>query len=409
MSSVDTSTPMLVIALNHEPLRHRALPLARSAGRMGVEVHAVRSGEWTPAALSRYLAGGLVVPHKASAEAWVENLLRIGRRLGRVVLVPIDDAAAVLVEDHADALSECFLFQRQEPGVTRTLGSKRELHELCLRLGVPSPHAAFPRSRAEVARLSAEFGFPVVAKRIDGWLPCTKERAPSVYIARDLDDLLDVYDGMESPDEPNVMLQEYVPGPPSSVWMFNGCFGSDSRPLVTFTGRKLRQYPPYTGSTTLGACDVNADVDGSARRLMADVRYHGIVDLGMRYDERDGQYKLLDVNPRIGSTFRLFVSDEGMDVLRALYLDLTGQPVPPSSPPNGRRWVVEPLDVLSSAHYWRDGELSPMSWLRSFAGVSEAAWWAADDPLPALAAGLLMATYSGGRLLRQRRARKRGG
>ena len=34
------------------------------------------------------------------------------------------------------------------------------------------------------------------------------------------------------------------------------------------------------------------------------------------------------MNPRIGCTFRLFAATNGMDVARALYLDLTGQPVP---------------------------------------------------------------------------------
>jgi len=50
--------------------------------------------------------------------------------------------------------------------------------------------------------------------------------------------------------------------------------------------------------------------------------------VGYRFDARDGKYKLLDVNPRIGSTFRLFAAQNGLDVARALYLDVTAQPVP---------------------------------------------------------------------------------
>ena len=76
-------------------------------------------------------------------------------------------------------------------------------------------------------------------------------------------------------------------------------------------------------------------------RFMHELGYRGILDIGYRFDERDGEYKLLDVNPRIGATFRLFVGDDGMDVLRALYLDLTGQEVAattaPHRPPLGRR------------------------------------------------------------------------
>jgi len=38
------------------------------------------------------------------------------------------------------------------------------------------------------------------------------------------------------------------------------------------------------------------------------------MDLDYRFDKRDGQYKLLDFNPRIGAQFRLLVDDNGLDV-----------------------------------------------------------------------------------------------
>ena len=48
---------------------------------------------------------------------------------------------------------------------------------------------------------------------------------------------------------------------------------------------------------------------------MKEVGYRGILDIGWRYDARDDRYKLLDVNPRLGASFRLFVGKGGMDVL----------------------------------------------------------------------------------------------
>ena len=117
---------------------------------------------------------------------------------------------------------------------------------------------------------------------------------------------------------------------------------------------------------------------------MKAVGYRGILDIGYRFDVRDGLYKVLDVNPRIGATFRLFVGDNGMDVARALYLDLTGQAVPPSRPRIGRKWVVEDLDLASSLRYRLEGKLGLWEWLRSFRGLEEGAWFAWDDPVPFL-------------------------
>jgi predicted ATP-grasp superfamily ATP-dependent carboligase len=110
--------------------------------------------------------------------------------------------------------------------------------------------------------------------------------------------------------------------------------------------------------------------------------YRGILDIGYRYDARNRQYKLLDVNPRIGCTFRLFVGENGMDAARALYLDLTGQPVPPSASREGRKWLVEMPDLKSSIEYYRLGKLTLRKWVASFSGVQETAHFAWDDPWP---------------------------
>jgi predicted ATP-grasp superfamily ATP-dependent carboligase len=124
---------------------------------------------------------------------------------------------------------------------------------------------------------------------------------------------------------------------------------------------------------------------------MKAIRYHGILDIGYRLDPRDGQYKVLDINPRIGQAFRLFVADNDHDVARALYLDLTGQPQPPVVRREGRRWLIEDFDLISSYHYYREGLLEPASWIRSFRGVEETAWFSWRDPFPmsAMVSGLV--------------------
>jgi predicted ATP-grasp superfamily ATP-dependent carboligase len=205
-------------------------------------------------------------------------------------------------------------------------------------------------------------------------------------IATSRDEVLLKYDQMQNPEQPNLVLQEYIPGGEDTIWMFNGYFNRDSECLFGMTGQKIRQSPVYTGSTCLGVCQRNDDVMALTLRFMKSIGYRGILDIGYRYDARDGQYKLLDVNPRIGSTFRLFTGDDDMDVARALYLDVTGQTIQPSSPRYGRKWMVEDCDLVSSIRYYRDGELTVKDWLRSFRGVQETAFLSLRDPLPAIAA-----------------------
>jgi predicted ATP-grasp superfamily ATP-dependent carboligase len=163
--------------------------------------------------------------------------------------------------------------------------------------------------------------------------------------------------------------------------MFNGYFDRKSDCVLGFTGQKLRQWPPHQGVTTLGICRHNATVVDTTCRFMKAVGYRGVLDIGYRWDARDGLYKVLDVNPRIGATFRLFVADNGMDVARALYLDLTGQPIDPGRQCEGRKWVVEDHDLFSAYCCRREG-LTFKDWIASYRGVEEGAYFARDDLLP---------------------------
>jgi predicted ATP-grasp superfamily ATP-dependent carboligase len=118
---------------------------------------------------------------------------------------------------------------------------------------------------------------------------------------------------------------------------------------------------------------------------MQSIGYQGILDIGYRLDPRDGRYKVLDINPRVGQAFRLFVAENGMDVVRSLYLDLTAQEqIQPIIPREGRRWVIEDYDIISSFHYSQEGSLRFGEWIRSFKGVEEGAWFSWKDPMPFL-------------------------
>jgi D-aspartate ligase len=301
------------------------------------------------------------------------------------VIVPIDDVSAVFVDDHRGALSERFVTPDTPPGLTRRLASKRGLWELCQSCGVPAPTSSFPGSERELPELGDRYGYPLVLKRSDAWLPAFDSSAPSVLVARTPAEMRDGYRRMNSPVGPAVLVQEYIPGGSETIWMFNGYFNRRSECVYGCTGQKIRQRGAGTGPTTLGVCVWNQRVVDAATSLMRRVGYRGIVDMGFRYDERDDEYKLLDVNPRLGSTFRLFAGIDGLDVLRAAYLDLTGQQVRGDRVSDGRKWLVEPYDIVTSAQLGSCGQLAPWTWLQSLRGVEEVAWWARDDMLPFLA------------------------
>jgi hypothetical protein len=93
---------------------------------------------------------------------------------------------------------------------------------------------------------------------------------------------------------------------------------------------------------------------------------------------------VLDLNPRVGAAFRLFAASNDADVVRALYADLTGRPLPSGAVQEGRRWLNEFHDLDAARRYIRDGKVTPLGYLRSLLSVDERVWWVTDDMQPAL-------------------------
>ncbi|MCX5204910.1 ATP-grasp domain-containing protein [Streptomyces sp. NBC_00237] len=382
--SADREVPALIVKFGDYPLHHGGVGAIRSLGRLGIPMYAITEDRWTPAALSRHLRRPYVWPTSGTEEParLVEGLLRVGARIGRpAVLVPTDEEAAVLIAEHQRELAPAFLFPSVPADLPRRLASKQGLHELCTEHGVATPEAAFPNSYAEVVAFAERARFPVVAKNREAFVRrhhpavrgTTRIAGPGQLRAL----------AREWGESPGVILQEYLPREEAEDWIVHAYFDAHSEPRAMFTGVKVRSWPPHAGMTACAYVVDNPELAGLASQFVKRIGFSGIVDLDLRYDRRDGQYKLLDFNPRMGAQFRLFESESGVDVVRAQHLDLTGRAVPEGEQRAGHRFVVENIDLPALLAYRRSGYTTPHVPRR--ADSTELAWFAADDPKPALA------------------------
>jgi predicted ATP-grasp superfamily ATP-dependent carboligase len=377
----DTSLPVLVLEMQN----HGALGVMRSLGRLGVHVYGVNSTRRPLASYSKYCQKTFFLDLDSTpAEQAVGRLMVIARDIGAMpLLIATNDESALFVAQNAPTLREAFMFPQNSVQVVWSLYNKKSMHLLAKQLAIPTPETVFPESRQDVIDFSGKARFPIMLKASDN-IHTSRYAGKKMIIARSKEELLAQYDAMEDDSNPSLMLQEYIAGKDDSVWMFDGYFDENFDCLFGITAKKIHQTPVYTGMTALGICFPNPVIEEATRTLIKAVGYKGILDIGYRYDARDGLYKLLDVNPRLGATFRLFVGHNGMDVARAEYLHFTGQPVPRSNICTGRKWILEDADLVSCIRYYRDGVLTVQDWLGSYRGIRECAWFASDDIEPFL-------------------------
>lgn len=381
----DRSTPLLIAKVGHYPLHHGGVGAIRTLGRAGVPVYAVTEDRFTPAAVSRHLRGRFIAPTTGLEDdsRLLEIFTGIGKQLEQpTIALPTDDEAAVFIAEHADELSPWFITPDVEPGLARRLASKRGLHDACVELGVPVPRALFPSSLDEVATFAAQAEFPVVAKNVDPFNRLSHPVVDFSTVIPTAEHLMEL--AASWPDPPSVMLQEYIPREVAEDWIFHAYCDASSECLVAFTGVKYRSWPPRAGVTSYARIVTNYALAEQSAELCRRLGFRGIVDLDWRFDRRDQRYKLLDFNPRVGAQFRLFETSAGIDVVRAMHLDLTGRAVPPGPQVVGRGFAVEILDAPARVAYrLLESGAAPVPHSR---GRVEPAWFAADDPLPFLVA-----------------------
>jgi predicted ATP-grasp superfamily ATP-dependent carboligase len=319
-------------------------------------------------------------PDPTDIDQVTSGLAFIAERIGRpAVLFPTDDVGSLYLAEHGSELRRWFLFPDPPADLPRRVADKYSLYHVCRELGLSAPQVCLPDSLEQALEFVAAVDYPVIAKLATPWL--SGGRLPTTSMVRDKSGVTDLYHGCQKFGVP-LMLQEYIPGGAGNDWFFHGYCDASSVCHPAFTGIKVRSFPLGAGGTTFGRSVANEKLREQVTELLRVLNYRGIMDLDIRLDPRDGQYNLLDFNPRVGAQFRLFRDTAGTDVVLAAYLDLTGQVIPPAAQLDDRTFMVESYDPLSVLAHRRRGDLTVRTWLTELRNVDEPAWFARDDLRP---------------------------
>ncbi|MEU8759827.1 ATP-grasp domain-containing protein [Streptomyces sp. NPDC048659] len=389
MPSFDSRVPAVLVRLDPNPFHHGTLGAARSLGRAGIPVHAVVESLSSPVVRSRYLLGAHARPAEPSPAELTRLLLRIADRLPGgpdqpAVLVPLDDITALSLAECRPELAGRYLLPEQSPEQLARVADKAQLAETCRALSLPHPRTELPTSADEAAAMAWSLGLPVIAKWSRPWLLPPGGGLRSTTIVGSLAEVRELY--ARTPQAGSrLLLQELLPAGRDLDWFFHGYVDSAGGCATGATGRKERSWPDGAGLTAVGRWSANPAVDTMARELLAALGYRGVCDLDFRLDRATGAYHLLDFNPRPGAQFRLFADRDGLDVVRAMHLDLTGRQVPAHTPAFGRRFVVENYAALSVLASPRRRYAAEPGASRRRGERTETAWFAGDDLAPAFA------------------------
>jgi D-aspartate ligase len=363
-------TPAVVIGADAN-----GLGTIRSLGKAGVPVFVLDDDMRRPGMHSRYARP--VVVSAMSGPALIDGLLTLRARLDhRPVLFMTSDAQVRTVSEYRSRLAEAFHLRLPDHSCVCELLHKWSFHRVAERHGFPVPRTIAIREESDIAGLGA-IRFPAVVK------PGTKElfssnRAPRAcrVISREQAEALcrEVL-----PAAPDLIVQEWIEGSESDVYFCLQYRATDGVTVRSFTGRKLRSWPPQTGSTAscVAAPEVESILEPLTRGFFDAIRFVGMCSMEFKRDRQIGKFVM--VEPTVGRTDwqEEIASLHGVNIPLAAYCYELRLPLPATEE------ARDPVIWLDPAAYWRSMLVSKSFRDQRPAGAKvKSACWRRDDPVP---------------------------
>jgi predicted ATP-grasp superfamily ATP-dependent carboligase len=312
-----------------------ALGVVRSLHARGVRVCLLTRTATGEAARSRCPALQILYADHA---ALVQALLATAGRLhGRPVLFLTEEEAVRVVSAARERLLPLYRFRMAPHEVMVELTHKEGVQRAAERHGLPIPRAVRLRSTDDLARL-AELRFPCVFKpgyKHDGY----GARFKKAYTVASVDEARALFEQI-APVLPDLIVQEWIVGGDESIYFCLQYIGAAGQAVASFTGRKLRAWPPQVGGTAscMPAPEHDAELSALTERFFRAVGFEGMGSMEYKRDQRDGRFYV--VEPTVGRTdFQQEVATiNGVNLPYAAWCSETGQPVPAVEAPPLRIW-----------------------------------------------------------------------
>ena len=317
----------------------------------------------------------------------IDELLRLGSTLSqKAVLFPCEDANVRLVSRHRDRLRQYFHIALPPADVVEMLMDKTRFYAYAQDHGLPIPPTYFLRSREDLVAACESLTFPAILKPSNSATRLWEKNCMfSAFKVDNFEELNTVFTRYREFTDV-LILQEWIAGPDSNLYSCNCYIDANGEPVETFVARKVRQWPPHIGKSSLGVECRSDEVLHETLRLFGDVGYRGLGYVEFKLDERHGRQFM--VEPNVGRpTGRSAIAEAGgVELLFTMYCDLLGRPLPEDRVQRygTAKWIHLRRDFQSALYYWRRRELTLREWARSWRGPKAFALYSLRDPGPFL-------------------------
>jgi predicted ATP-grasp superfamily ATP-dependent carboligase len=261
-----------------------------------VFVSVVAGSKESLACRSRY-CGEVILAENGRPESLVKTILRTLPQRHFDLVIPVSYAMTLALAQLKDQILPYARLEVPPHQRIAQAADKWEMTRLAQRLAVPAPRTV---RASELDQLGPDLRFPLVIK--------PQQESPGrdpiryLYKKEHLDAfLLELSNSPHNGAHSDSIVQEYIPG--------QGCglFATYQNGVCkrVFMHRRVREYPAAGGVSSCAESFYDSKLESHGRRMLDALEWHGVAMVEFRRDERDGEYKLMEINPKFWGSLDL--------------------------------------------------------------------------------------------------------
>ncbi|MEM7367225.1 MAG: hypothetical protein AAF587_01420 [Bacteroidota bacterium] len=304
-------------------------------------------------------------------EELLEKLKEIGHAYDRPTLYLTTDLYVIFFKNHMDELAPLFRMNFPDPDTVDMMMNKEDFYDFAIQHNIKVPKTLNMKQWSDYEAVASEFEFPLVLKpsyRKKAWNQAGLPKAFFLYNQQELSDAFE----KSAPIDNNLLVQEYIPGEDWDIYHCLAYFDENSECLGAFMGKKLRQWPVDTGTSTATVpYDDDALKEESIRIFqLANYRGFGSVEF-KRHTENGGFYV---IEPTVGRLDQ----NEYVCTLNGLNMPMIGhQDLQQLAPINFEQterpavYIEELTELASAFTHIKRGNISIGEWWKSLSGLKK--------------------------------------
>ena len=294
----------------------------------GMTSVAIGKGRLGATSNSKIVSVEVIEPNLEDDEVFCKTLIDFAARYPKeqtLLLVPCGDNYIKLLVRNQDALRPFYRFECIDEKLLMRLSIKESFYEVCTEHGF-----AFPKTTAcsyeNYKDIVLPFDFPVIIKPSNSvaYWNCRFPHKKKVFVAETKEEFDAILDAIYSSSyKDHLILQEYIPGDDSNMRVMNCFCGKDKKvKLISLGNALLEEHSPEgIGSYAAIINSVDLKLSEKMKNFLEDIGYIGFANFDMKYDYRDGSYKLFEMNLRQGRS-SFFVTAAGYNLAEFLVNDV---------------------------------------------------------------------------------------